>query len=145
MKKFARFTFALAILSTVIVPNTINAAKAVYGTVVVNGEVLESNTEPIILNGNTMVPFREIFEALEMSVKWDNTTKTVIASKEGITIKMTADDLGARVNNAQYKLTQTPFITPEGLLYVNLRFIGEAVGAEVSWDNSNKLATVTSE
>lgn len=56
---------------------------------------------------------------------------------------MTLDALKATVNGNEYTLTQTPFATPENKLYVNLRFISEAAGATVSWDNVKKIATIT--
>ncbi|MEK4045116.1 copper amine oxidase N-terminal domain-containing protein [Paenibacillus sp. FSL H8-0048] len=49
--------------------------------------------KPIIINGNTMVPFRKIFEALNMNVQWDSKTGRVTAQTTEITIKMTVDSL----------------------------------------------------
>lgn len=127
------------------VPFADAAITPVYGSVVVNGETLNFEAKPIVLNGNTMVPFRQIFEALGMGVEWNNETKSVTATKDDLTIIMTSDSFKARVNDKEFTLTQTPFVTPEGILYVNLRFISEAAGASVSWDKFNKTATVNTE
>lgn len=55
---------------------------------------------------------------------------------------MTVDSLKANVNDKEFTLTQTPFNTPEGTVYVNLRFISQAIGATISWDNVRKIATI---
>ncbi|WP_425320415.1 copper amine oxidase N-terminal domain-containing protein [Paenibacillus physcomitrellae] len=110
-----------------------------------NGKPLSFNTKPILINGNTMVPFRQIFESLGMNVNWDSKTKNIIATKADLTIKMTLDSFKATVNNKEFILTQTPFDSPDGIVYVNLRFISEAVGATVSWDNVKKIASIDTE
>ncbi|MDT3425434.1 hypothetical protein J2Z22_000950 [Paenibacillus forsythiae] len=48
-----------------------NAAVPAYGSVILNGESLSFEAKPILLNGNIMVTFRQIFEALDMNVEWD--------------------------------------------------------------------------
>ncbi|MGG6309741.1 copper amine oxidase N-terminal domain-containing protein [Paenibacillus macerans] len=137
---------ALLVLVALSSISNVNAAVTpVYGSVVVNGETLNFEAKPIVLNGNTMVPFRQIFEAMGMGVEWNNETKTVTATKADLAIKMTPDNFKASVNDKEYTLTQTPFVTPEGIFYVNLRFISEAAGATVSWDNINKVATIDTE
>lgn len=118
------------------------ATPVVHGSVILNGQSLSFDKEPILINGNTMVPFRTFFEALGMDVNWDSKTKNITATKEGLTIKMTIDSFKASVNDKEYKLTQTPFDSPDGTVYVNLRFISDAVGATVSWDNVKKIAAV---
>ena len=118
------------------------ATPPVYGSVILNGEPLGFNAKPIIINGNTMVPFRQIFESLNMNVNWNSKTKNITAQTTGLTIKMTLNSLKATVNDKNFTLTQSPFDSPEGTVYVNLRFISEAVGATVSWDNVQKIASI---
>ncbi|SEO63631.1 Copper amine oxidase N-terminal domain-containing protein [Paenibacillus sp. OV219] len=114
-------------------------------TVIVNGKALSFEAKPIIINGNIMVPFRQIFESLDMKVKWDNATKSVIASKENLIIKMANGSAKASVNNKEFILTPTPFVSPESMFYVNLRFVSEASGATVAWDNVKKTASITTD
>nr|WP_218154790.1 copper amine oxidase N-terminal domain-containing protein [Paenibacillus sp. UNC496MF] len=89
-----------------------------------------------------MVPFRKVFESLKMNVNWDSTTKHITATEDDLIIKMTLGSLKATVNEKEYALTQSPFDSLDGTVYVNLRFISEAVGATVSWDNVQKIATI---
>ncbi|MBP3962385.1 stalk domain-containing protein [Paenibacillus lignilyticus] len=113
-----------------------------FSTIIVNDRALSFEAKPKIIKGVTMVPFRQIFEALGMMVEWNNATKSVLASKGNLTIKMTADSNKASVNNKEFQLTPAPFVTPESMFYVNLRFVSEAAGAKVNWDNDNKVATI---
>ena len=43
--------------------------------VLLNGEKLEFDVQPQIINGRTMVPMRKIFESLGASVERENETK----------------------------------------------------------------------
>ena len=45
--------------------------------VILNGERLEFDVPPQIINDRTMVPMRAIFEALGMEVEWNQETQTV--------------------------------------------------------------------
>lgn len=132
----------VASVGCISIPSVNAATPPVYGSVILNGEPLGFNAKPIIINGNTMVPFRQIFESLNMNVNWDSQTKGITAQTTGLTIKMTLDSLKATVNDKEFRLTQTPFDSPEGTVYVNLRFISEAVGATIAWDNVKKIATI---
>ncbi len=119
------------------------AQKAVYGSVVIDGIEMEFEEKPIVINGNTMVPFRAIFEALGMEVSWDNKSKIVTGKKQGLVIELGTKMYGT-INGKQYPLTQSPFLSATGTFYVNLRFISEASDASVSWNNNNKVATINS-
>ena len=61
-------------------------------TVQLNGEVLEFDVQPQIINGRTLVPMRVIFENLGAAVEWDDNTRTVTAQNDNITVRITIDD-----------------------------------------------------
>ena len=46
-------------------------------TVVLDGQTLEFDVQPTIIDGRTMVPMRVIFEALGATVEWNGETRTV--------------------------------------------------------------------
>ena len=58
-------------------------------TVKIDDEKLECVTPARIENGSTMVPMRAIFEALGMTVEWNNEEKSVTAVKADDVIKLT--------------------------------------------------------
>ena len=137
--------FLLAIFS----PNTVQAAQvAIHGSVTIDGKELKMDPKPIVINGSVMVPFRQLFTALGLTIDWvktDEKTQTVTGKKGDtvIQIQVSASNWTASLNGEEIKLTQSPFIAPEtSTLYVNLRFISESVGAAVSWDNLHKIASI---
>ena len=58
-----------------------------------NGNIVN----PEITNDRTMVPLRKIFEALDAKVDWDGATRTVTATKNGRSVKLTIDSKTAYI------------------------------------------------
>ena len=69
----------------------------------VDGKKLETDTEPTIVSGRTLVPVRAIFESLGAEVFWDAATWTVTATKGDTTITMSIGNTTAYVNGAKKK------------------------------------------
>jgi hypothetical protein len=105
--------------------------------VVLNGKVVQFSPGALSFNGNTMVPFRELFETYGATVNWDSKTQTVTAVKDTKKIILTLDSNVAYLNDKEYKLIQSPFLIDNHML-VNLRFISESLGAQVSYNKEPK-------
>ena len=45
----------------------------------VDGSALQTDVQPAIISGRTLVPLRAIFEALDAQVQWDGATRTALA------------------------------------------------------------------
>ena len=56
--------------------------------VFVDGKQVKFDVKPFATNNRTLVPMRAIFEALGAEVTWDHTTKTAIAKKDRIVVKV---------------------------------------------------------
>lgn len=97
----------------------------------------------VMVNGSVMVPMRGIFEALGAEVKWDGPTKTVNANRGDTSIKLVLGFATASVNGKAVKLV-APASSVNGTTMVPLRFIGEALGAQVKWDGPNSTVNVYS-
>ncbi|GIO69860.1 copper amine oxidase N-terminal domain-containing protein [Paenibacillus sp. FSL M7-1455] len=139
-----RMAVIFTLFATSLVPLSLAHAeqKRVTGTVVLNGKALDDKAT--VINGNTMIPFRNFFEALGMSVNWDQKTKTVTASKDDLEIKLTNGILKAIINKREVQLTQAPFLDEtENKFYVNTRVVAESIGATVEWNNVEKIASIT--
>ncbi|MEK8126377.1 stalk domain-containing protein [Paenibacillus filicis] len=104
--------------------------------VYLNGNPVSFEVPPILEDGTTLVQFRPIFERLGLTIGWDEATRTVTGSRNGLNIKLVIDELEASVNNQQSELDLAPRLV-EGNTFVPLRFVGEASGAEVVWDGEN--------
>lgn len=74
-------TTALALALSANICGSMYAAEATFkvgnSTVTLNGEKQTIDTEPVIVNGRTLVPVRIIAEALGSAVEWDAETKTI--------------------------------------------------------------------
>jgi len=103
--------------------------------VIVNGNKVEFDVQPQIINGRTMVPVRGIFEALNAVVDWDGSTQTVIAKKDNTIIKFTINELSFKKNNEIKKL-DVPAQIIDGRTLVPVRAIGESFDCTVDWDDS---------
>ena len=58
----------------------------------------ENQMPPVIIDGRTLVPVREIFEALGGKVEWDNETKKVTVWMDENTIELEINSQLAGVN-----------------------------------------------
>ena len=122
------------------VTNDISAADSQY-KVTVNGEYLTFDQEPVLQNARLLVPLRAIFEALGADVSWDNNTKKVTATKGDRVVTLTIGETIGYVNNTAVTL-EAPAILKNGNTMVPLRFVSEALAAEVTWDPNTKTASI---
>ncbi len=100
--------------------------------IILNEERLISDVPPQIIEGRTLVPLRAIFEAMDASVSWDDTTKTATAVRADITISLTSNSKTALVKGEAKEL-DVPATIINGRFVVPARFISETMGAQVSW------------
>lgn len=123
-------------------------------TVELDGEIIEFDTVPEIIDGHTMVPLRKIFEEIGALVKWNDETQTVTARKSSKTVsvqigskeltidKGKTDENGNAVSET-VSLEVPPQLSSERTL-VPLRAISESFGLEVEWDENEKRVIITS-
>ncbi|UVI31468.1 stalk domain-containing protein [Paenibacillus spongiae] len=112
-------------------------------SVFVDGTKLILSPPPIVANGTTLVPMREIFTALNAKVSWEPQTKTIIASKGYTKISLQIGAKQAFKNGKAVKL-DVPARQTNGATFVPLRFVAEALDAEVSIDTKTKIIRITS-
>lgn len=111
-----------------------SAYAIVAPTIVIDDKILNFDVSPVIENGRTLVPLRSIFETLEASVEWNDDTKTVIAKRDDILIKLTIGQRQAYKNDDLIEL-DVPAKILNGRTLVPLRFISESLGAKVEWND----------
>lgn len=108
----------------------------------VNGQQVNMDVSPIIINGRTMVPLRPIFEALDAEVSWDESTKTVSGKKGDIVVILQIDNKQARVNERNI-IMEVPAIIVNDSTMVPARFIAESLGASVVWNSQKKTVEIS--
>lgn len=110
--------------------------------VVLNGKALTfAHTPPMQIKGSTLVPMRDIFEALGATVKFDKASQTVYGQKGATAIILPVGALEATVNGQPHTLPQ-PAQLIAGTTLVPLRFISESLGASVGWNPATSTVTI---
>lgn len=107
----------------------------------INGKQMNFDVPPVIENGRILVPMRAIFEELGATVNWDQTSQSIKAGKYDTNITLKIDDNVSYINGKEIILDVSPTII-DGRTMVPLRFIGEALGAEIKWNEKMKLVSV---
>jgi hypothetical protein len=110
-----------------------------------NGESVTMDAAPYIANSRTMVPIRYVANACGISeedITWNDSTKTATINglNTVVTIKMGSNTI--QTSNGTITM-DTVAVNNNGRIYVPLRFIANALGANVAWDASTKTITLT--
>jgi len=109
--------------------------------VYVDGQKINFYNEPVIQGGTTLVEFRPIFQELNMQVDYDTFKHIVTGVGSGININLEVGNNLATVNGKKINLPSAPKIIGDHV-FVPLRFIGEATGKNVIWDDSAKVINI---
>ncbi len=134
-------TIKVAFLSLIILLSCSWAVEA-SPKVMVNYKTIKFDVDPIIENGTTLVPMRVIFETMGAKVTWDESIATATAQKDDTRVILPVGSLNPTINDAPYQLAVPAKIINNRTL-APLRFVGEAFGAEVIWDNKNQSIEIT--
>ncbi len=96
---------------------------------------------PQIKNGTTLVPVRAVTEAFDAAVTWNGEDRTVTVKSGDTEIVLTIDSAKAIVNGEEKELTAAPEIV-EGRTIVPVRFIAQALGMDVEWDDASRTIII---
>jgi len=110
--------------------------------VLINGDVIEFDTLPINRDGRIMLPLRTVFETMGAEVQWDAVTQTAIATRGDTTVVLTVGSVSPTINGTVVPIDQ-PGIIVAGRTLAPLRFVAEAFGGTVDWDNATRTVTIT--
>lgn len=97
---------------------------------------------PARIGGRVFVPMRAIFEALGAQVSWDAATQSINAQRAATVVQMQIGNRNANLNGQATTLDQPPLLYG-GATMVPLRFVGEALGAEVRWSETQSAVFIT--
>ena len=136
-----RFLIAmLLVLAMTITSNVTEAADEI--TVKVNGAIIEFDAKPYIDNGRTMVPIRFISEALGAKVDWNGTYKLVTITLDDVRIEQKIGKTVAIVNGQEVNF-DVPATIKNDRTMVPVRFVSEALGANVEWESTTRTVIIT--
>lgn len=137
MKKWTFLLFVAAVM--LFLTASYASAQTVTPKLVLDGKELNPAQPPQLIGQYTMVPIRTASENLGYKVSFDNNKKLVTVTGGSQVIKMVVNQKTATVNGAKVSL-QAPSVIKSGSTLVPLRFVGEALGVQVYWDNASKSA-----
>lgn len=141
MKKTVTLIMTIVMLITLFAFNVSSQENVL---VYINGEKIEFDVQPQIINGRTMVPMRKIFEELGAVVGWFGDSQEIWAYRGKQTIWMFVGNEMLYVNGIQKTLDVPPCLVDERTL-VPVRAISESFGANVYWDAKNKAVYISIE
>lgn len=108
----------------------------------VDGNLVQfPDMKPMMTNGRVMVPVRGVFEHMNANVTWDNNTQAVTAMHNGTTIVLPVNARYATINDRQVEM-DAPAVVHMGRTMVPLRFLSEALGANVEWVASSRTVEI---
>ncbi len=137
----------LALLAGTLLQTTPSYAKSVPLTpvtsVYVDDHLLQLAAPPLMLNGTTLVPMRQLFEAQGAVLSWNRPSKTVTATKSSTTLTYRIGEVTANLNGKMISLS-VPGKIVEGNTMIPLRFVSEALGSTVKWDALTRTIRISS-
>jgi outer membrane protein TolC len=111
-------------------------------TIKIDGQVQQFDPGPVIVHDRTLVPLRSVFEKMGATVSWDAPSQTVTITKNNTKIQISIDSPFAVINGFRKKLDEPAHIVDDRTM-VPLRFVSEALGADVQWDATNRTVLIS--
>ncbi len=111
-------------------------------TIYLNNQVLRTGVSAVQQNGRVLVPMRSIFESLGAKVSYNSLNGAIAATKNGTVVRMALGSRNATVNSLPVKL-DVAAKAYNGRTLVPLRFVSEAMGANVDYNSSARAVMIT--
>jgi N-acetylmuramoyl-L-alanine amidase len=134
MMKFPAICLFL-LVCLLLIPTTAFGAEApkVIKLYMNEKQLVVTESQPRIVNDNTIVPLRLIAEEIGAIVSFDDVARKVIIVKDKTNIQLAIDSTTALVNGKKTPLEVAPKIENDTTM-LPLRFVGELLGIEFKWD-----------
>ncbi len=107
----------------------------------VNGNEVEFDTPPVVVNDRTMIPIRAVAEAMGLKVSWDGETKTARIQSSELSVFLTEGSDTMIKGEVSQQLDTAPMIINDRTC-LPVRAVAEAFGAEVGWNGEEKLVSI---
>ncbi len=136
-----KIIFALFLIVPLLIAT---AAYADFGIrLYINGNEIQSDVPPMIINDRTMVPARVVFENLNAAVDWNPDTRQVtVKSSGGTNIVLTIGEKQAVVGGKTVTMDVAPMILSDRTM-LPIRFVSENLGYDVNWNPTSKSVYIS--
>ncbi len=144
---FTAFAANKLFVATLEYDGAVHEYRGTYFDITVNGKEIKTPIPPIVLSsGRSIVPVREIFEAVGAQVYWTegNPSRVVIAD-ENTTVALALGDDVALVNGEEVKMeVPAKLVVYEGTgkTMVPIRFVAETLDMEVDYNEEKGLISI---
>jgi hypothetical protein len=138
--KLINIISAISVISALSLSSSIITAEQTI-TLSVDGNEVEPDVPPQIIDGRTMVPIRAMFESIGARVIYDPEDKTIVAIKNDKVVTMTIDNEFIDINGNKTEMDCPPVII-NGRALAPARYSAEAFDYDVSWDAENKIVQI---
>ncbi len=125
------------------------AANAVFvigtTTFTVNGVEQTMDVAPYLSNDRTYLPVRYVAQALgvaDSNIMWNAADQSVIIIKGDRIIKLVIGSTTMLINGVTFTMDVAPEIVDPGRTMLPLRWVAQALGADVTWDEATQTVTV---
>lgn len=127
--------------------NKINAVFVLrQDTFTNNGETVQMDTAPYLdANNRTQMPIRYAAMACgvdESDISWDQASQTATINGKNVVLRITIGSNIMQTSNGNITM-DTAAVSSNGRIFVPIRYIANALGAEVGWDYDTKTITLT--
>lgn len=113
--------------------------------ITINGNIIDcGDTDPVIVDGRTLVPMRALFTCFDAGVVWNDKEQTVYAIGNDKFIKLPIGSKQVSVDGTAAEL-EVPAMLINDRTMVPLRFIAETFGGVVSYDENVGVADIAYE
>lgn len=143
MKKIAALVLSLLLMMSV---TFVDAAQIYYDdawhtyegnifTLKVDGKTINCEVPPIVFDDYSVVPARDVFEAMGATVDWNAPNQKVTVKYDDTKVEVFINKRAVNVNNVE-KTAPIPAKLINGKTMIPVRFVSEALGFSVDFDSS---------
>ena len=94
---------------------------------------LPSTTLPVVRNGVVFLPYKPLFDAIGLSSSFNTKTSTIIGSRTGYKVQITANNKTYRVNDKLNKTFRTAPVLTNRTVYIPTEFFIQELGYIVTY------------
>ncbi len=137
------FIYLCALIALMLFSATAYAQEA---KISVNGEIIQTETAPINIEGRILIPIRDVGEALQCDVWWNDANKGVsVSDRDNIVIMWIGRDTMFKFSDLAMDSGYISDVVPQlidGKTMLPIRCISELLGAKVDWIDESKTVTI---
>ncbi len=114
-------------------------------TFTLNGVEQTMDAAPYLKNGRTYLPIRYVAKAIGVSddnIIWNGAEKSVVLIKGDRVVKMVVGSNTLKINGIDTTMDVAPEVVDPGRTMLPVRWVAQALGATINWDEATQTVTV---